>query len=98
MGDATMRRTHAAGEKLFVDFGGDTVPVSDGLTGEVRAATQSWGHRNMGPRTSGWRIRSDRRNLDKKPRKSRERGTSRIEMAGTSPAMAFAGSGTRSGS
>ena len=29
---ATMRQAHAAGEKLFVDFGGDTVPVFDGLT------------------------------------------------------------------
>jgi DNA replication protein DnaC len=29
---ATMRQTHAAGEKLFVDFAGDTVPVFDGLT------------------------------------------------------------------
>jgi transposase len=35
---ATMRQTHVAGEKLFVDFAGDTVPVFDGLTGEVRAA------------------------------------------------------------
>src|SRR5947208_2236517 len=35
---ATMRQTHAAGEKLFVDFAGDTVAVFDGLTGEVRAA------------------------------------------------------------
>jgi transposase len=35
---AMMRQTHAAGEKLFVDFAGDTVPVFDGLTGEVRAA------------------------------------------------------------
>jgi transposase len=35
---ATMRQTHAAGEKLFVDFAGDIVPVFDGLTGEVRAA------------------------------------------------------------
>src|SRR4029077_5050837 len=35
---ATMRQTHAAGEKLFVDFAGDTVPVFDGLTGEGRAA------------------------------------------------------------
>jgi hypothetical protein len=33
-----MRQTHAAGEKLFVDFAGDTMPVFDGLTGEVRAA------------------------------------------------------------
>src|SRR6516162_4416432 len=34
---ATMRQTHAAGEKLFVDFAGDTLPVFDALTGEVRA-------------------------------------------------------------
>jgi hypothetical protein len=32
-----MRQTHVAGEKLFVDFAGDTLPVSDGLTGEIRA-------------------------------------------------------------
>ena len=35
---ATMRQTHVAGERLFVDFAGDTVPVIDGLTGEIRAA------------------------------------------------------------
>lgn len=35
---ATMRQTHAAGEKLFVDFAGDTVPVFDGLTGDTRDA------------------------------------------------------------
>jgi transposase len=33
-----MRQTHAAGEKLFVDFAGDTMPVFDGLTAEVCAA------------------------------------------------------------
>ena len=33
---ATMRQTHAAGEKLFVDFAGDTVPVFDAVTGEAR--------------------------------------------------------------
>src|SRR5438034_1637408 len=33
---ATMRQTHAAGEKLFVDFAGDTVPVLDAVTGEAR--------------------------------------------------------------
>ena len=33
---ATMRQTHAAGEKLFVDFAGDTLPVFDALTGEAR--------------------------------------------------------------
>jgi transposase len=32
---ATMRQTHVAGEKLFVDFAGDTVPVIDPTTGEV---------------------------------------------------------------
>lgn len=35
---ATMRQTHVAGEKLFVDFAGDTVPVIDPTTGEVRQA------------------------------------------------------------
>ena len=35
---ATMRQSHVAGEKLFVDFAGDTMPVIDGLTGEIRAA------------------------------------------------------------
>ena len=30
---ATMRQTHAAGEKLFVDYAGDTVPVFDQMTG-----------------------------------------------------------------
>lgn len=34
---ATMRQSHAAGEKLFVDFAGDTMPVFDALTGETRA-------------------------------------------------------------
>lgn len=33
---ATMRQTHTAGEKLFVDFAGDTMPVFDPVTGEVR--------------------------------------------------------------
>ena len=34
---ATMRQAHVAGE-LFVDFAGDTVPVFDALSGEVRQA------------------------------------------------------------
>jgi hypothetical protein len=35
----TMRQTHLAGDKLFVDYAGDTVPVVvDRLTGEIRAA------------------------------------------------------------
>ena len=35
---ATMRQTHGAGEKLFVDFAGDTVAVIDPTTGEVAQA------------------------------------------------------------
>ena len=33
---ATTQHTRAAGEKLFVDFAGNTVPEFDGPTGEVR--------------------------------------------------------------
>src|SRR5947209_11767690 len=35
---ATMRQTHPAGEKLFVDYAGDTVPVFDQITHAVRPA------------------------------------------------------------
>ncbi len=35
----TMRQTHVAGERLFVDYAGDGVPVVvDRLTGEIRTA------------------------------------------------------------
>jgi transposase len=34
----TMRQVHPAGERLFVDFAGQTVEVIDASTGEVRAA------------------------------------------------------------
>jgi transposase len=34
----TMRQTHLAGDKLFVDFAGQTLAVVDPETGEVRAA------------------------------------------------------------
>ena len=34
----TMRQTHAAGEKLFVDWAGDTMPVFDAVTGLERRA------------------------------------------------------------
>ena len=34
----TMRQTHGPGEKLFVDFAGDTVAVFDAATGEERRA------------------------------------------------------------
>ncbi|MGH3122835.1 MAG: IS21 family transposase, partial [Streptosporangiaceae bacterium] len=33
--DVTMRQSHVAGEKLFVDFPGDTVPVFDRRAGEI---------------------------------------------------------------
>ena len=33
--DVVMRQTHRAGEKLFVDYAGQTVPVIDRATGEV---------------------------------------------------------------
>ena len=36
--DPVMRQTHKAGEKLFVDFAGDTVPVVNPETGEIREA------------------------------------------------------------
>jgi len=34
----TMRQTHTAGEKCFVDYGGDTVPIIDATTGEAKSA------------------------------------------------------------
>jgi transposase len=34
----TMRQTHLAGEKLFVDWAGDTIPLADPATGEVHQA------------------------------------------------------------
>jgi transposase len=36
--DVVMRQTHRAGEKLFVDYAGPTVPVVDRHTGEIRQA------------------------------------------------------------
>jgi len=34
----TMRQTHVAGDKLFVDWDGDMVPIVDPMTGEVHEA------------------------------------------------------------
>jgi transposase len=34
----SMRQTHVAGEKLFVDYAGQTMPVVDAATGEIRRA------------------------------------------------------------
>jgi len=36
--DVTMRHTHIAGEKVFVDYAGQTVPTIDPSTGEIREA------------------------------------------------------------
>ena len=36
--DVVLRHEHRAGEKLFVDFAGDTIPVHDPHTGEIRPA------------------------------------------------------------
>ena len=36
--DVVMRQTHLAGDKLFVDDAGQTMPVIDRMTGEVRQA------------------------------------------------------------
>ena len=33
-----MRQHHRAGEKLFVDYAGQTVPIIERTTGEVREA------------------------------------------------------------
>jgi len=36
--DCSMRQEHRAGEKFFVDYSGQTVPIVDTSTGEIRAA------------------------------------------------------------
>jgi transposase len=36
--DRSMRQEHRAGEKFFVDYSGQTMPITDALTGEVLAA------------------------------------------------------------
>jgi len=36
--DVVMRQDHRAGEKLFVDYAGQTVPIIDRASGEIRAA------------------------------------------------------------
>jgi len=36
--DVVMRQDHRAGEKLFVDYAGQTAPIIDRATGEIRGA------------------------------------------------------------
>jgi hypothetical protein len=33
-----MRQSHPAGERMFVDYAGQTIELYDGRTGEIRAA------------------------------------------------------------
>lgn len=37
--DVTMRQNHLAGEKLFVDYAGQTIPIIDPKTGEIQPAS-----------------------------------------------------------
>jgi transposase len=36
--DVTLRQTHKAGEKMFVDYAGQTIPVIDRYTGQIKEA------------------------------------------------------------
>jgi len=53
----SMRQTHTAGEKLFVDYAGQTVPVIDAASGEVRRAhvfVAVWGASNFTYAEATW--------------------------------------------
>jgi len=53
----SMRQTHVAGEKLFVDYAGPTVPVIDTTTGEERRAhvfVAVWGASNFTYAEATW--------------------------------------------
>jgi len=55
--DLSMRQVHLAGEKLFVDYCGATVPVIDASTGEVREAqifVAVWGASNYTYAEATW--------------------------------------------
>lgn len=55
--DRTMRQVHRAGEKLFVDYCGATVPVVDATTGEVHEAqifVAVWGASNYTYAEATW--------------------------------------------
>ena len=36
--NVSLRQTHKAGEKMFVDYAGQTIPITDPATGEMRSA------------------------------------------------------------
>lgn len=55
--DLTMRQSHRAGEKLFVDYCGQTVPVTDERTGQRREAqifVAVWGASNYSYAEATW--------------------------------------------
>ncbi len=55
--DLTMRQVHRAGERLFVDYCGQTVPVIDVVSGEVREAqvfVAVWGASNYTYAEATW--------------------------------------------
>ena len=55
--DLSMRQLHRAGEKLFVDYSGSTVPVSEASTGQVREAqvfVAVWGASNYAYAEATW--------------------------------------------
>ena len=57
---ATMRQTHPAGERLFVDYAGDTVPVFDQITNAERPAhifVAALGASNATGDLPGWAFR-----------------------------------------
>ena len=41
-----MRQVHIASEKLFVDYAGSTVPITDAATGEITQALGSYPRQN----------------------------------------------------
>jgi len=57
--DVCLRQTYRAGEKLFVDYAGQTIPVTDPVSGEIReawlfVAALGAGHLSILKR-SGWK-------------------------------------------
>jgi transposase len=63
--DVVMRQEHKAGEKAFVDWAGDTIPIHDPATGEVRqaplfvaalgASSYTWAEATRDQQMESWR-------------------------------------------
>ena len=94
---ATMRQTHVGGEKLFVDYAGDTVPVFDGATGEERERQdlrrRAWGlelHLCGGPLERGaGRLDRRPRQCARVPRRRAEAARLRQSAAGVTAACRY---------